>query len=60
MFHDVLKPFHLQPLKKIFWKKIFPNMIKGRKEFSSKSGVKFRFISKPVIKFSVGGTWVYF
>ena len=65
MFQDVLKPFHLQPLKqilrkRIFWKKIFPNMMKRRKDFSSKNGIKFRFISKLVITFSVGGVWVYF
>ena len=46
MFQDDLKPFYLQPLKqvlrkRIFWKKTFPNMIKRRKDFSSKSGVKF-------------------
>ena len=35
--------------------KIFPNMMKKRKVFSSKSGVKFRFISNHVITFSVGG-----
>ena len=35
-------------------------MMKGRKYFSSKNGVKFRFISKLVITFSVGGAWVYF
>ena len=29
-------------------------MTKGRKDFSSKSEAKFRFISKPVITFSVG------
>ena len=46
--------------KRIFWKKIFPNMMKKRKDFSSKSGVKFRFISNHVITFSVGGVWVYF
>ena len=40
--------------------KIFPNMMKKRKDFSSKSGVKFRFISNHVITFSVGGVWVYF
>ena len=40
---------------RIFWKKIFPNMIKKRKDFSSKSGVKFRFISDHVITFSMGG-----
>ena len=49
MFEDVLKPFHLQPLKqilgkRIFLKKIFPTMMKKRKYFSSKSGVTFRFI----------------
>ena len=65
MFQDVLKPFHLQPLKqtlrkRMFWKKICPNMMKRRKDFSSKSGVKFRFISKLAITFSVGGVWVYF
>ena len=30
--------------KRIFWKKIFPNMMKKRKD-SSKSGARFRFIS---------------
>ena len=65
MFQDVLKPFHLQPLKqilrkRIFWKKIFPNMMKRRKDFSSKSVVKFRFISKLVINRNVGEVWVYF
>ena len=45
--------------KRIFWKKIFPNMMKKRKDLSSKSGVKFRFISNHVITFSVGGVWVY-
>ena len=65
MFQGVLKPFHLQPLKQILrkricWKKIFPNMMKRRKYFSSKSGVKFQFISKIVITFSVVGVWVYF
>ena len=34
--------------------------MKGRKYFSSKNGVKFRFISKLVITFSVGEAWVYF
>ena len=65
VFQDVLKPFHLQPLeqilrKRMFWKKIFPNMMKRRNDFSSKSGVKFQFISKLVITFIVGGVWVYF
>ena len=65
MVQDVPKPFHLQPLKQIlrkclFWKKIFPNMMKRRKDFSSKSGIKFRFISKLSITFSGGGIWVYF
>ena len=65
MFQDVLKPFHLQPFKqilrkRIFWKRIFPNMMKVRKDFSSERGVKFRFISKLVINFSVGGAWAYF
>ena len=41
-------------------KKIFPNMMKKRKAFSSKSRVKFRFISKLVITFGVGEVWVYF
>ena len=36
-------------------KKIFPNMMKKRKYFSSKSGVKLRSISNHVITFSVGG-----
>ena len=40
--------------------KIFPNTMRGRKEFSSKSEVKFRFISKLLINFIMGGTWVYF
>ena len=62
---NVLKPFHFQPLKqilikRIFWKRIFPNLMKGRKDFSSERGVKFRFISKLVINFSVGGAWAYF
>ena len=62
MFQNVLKPFHWQPLKeilrkRIFWKKISPNMIKGRKDFYSKSRVKFRFISKLVINFGVGEAW---
>ena len=35
-------------------------MMKRRKDFSSKSGVKFPFISKLVFTFSVGGVWVYF
>ena len=35
--------------------KIFPNMLKKRKDFSSKSGVKSRFISDHIITFSVGG-----
>ena len=57
MFQDVPKPFHLQPLKekskkRIFWKKFFPNMMKKGKDFSSKSWVKFRFISNHVITFS--------
>ena len=45
--------------KRIFWKKIFPDMMKKRKDFSSKSWVKFPFISNHVITFSVGGVWVY-
>ena len=65
MFQDVLKPFHLQLLKqilrkRIFWKKIFSNMMKRRTDFSSKSGVKFRFIFRLVINFSMGEVWVYF
>ena len=65
MFQDGLKPFYFQSLKQtlrkhIFWTKIIPNMMKGRKDFSSKSGVKFQFISKPVITLSVSGVWVYF
>ena len=65
MFQDVLKPFYLQPLKQIlrkliFWKKFSPNMMKGRKDFSSKSGLKFRFISKLVITFNLVGVLVYF
>ena len=65
MFQDVLKPFHLQPLKQIprkvmFWKKFSPNMMKGRKYFSSKSGVKFRFFSKLVMTFNLVGVLVYF
>ena len=60
MFQDVLKSFHLQPLKQISRRRIFwKNMMKGRKDFSSKSGVKFQFISELVITFSVGGAWVY-
>ena len=60
MFQDVLKPFISFPLKqilrkRIFWKRIFPNMMKKRKDFFAKSGVKFRFISKLVISFSVSG-----
>ena len=39
--------------------KIFTNMMKGRKDFQQKLGVKFRFFSKLVITFSVGGAWVY-
>ena len=35
-------------------------MMKKRKDFSSKSGVKFRFISNHVITFSCGWVWVYF
>ena len=35
-------------------------MTKGRKDLYSKSGVKFRFISKLVINFGVGEAWVYF
>ena len=64
MFQDGLKPFYFQSLKQtlrkhIFWTKIVPNMMKGRKDFSSKSGVKFQFIFELVITFSVGGAWVY-
>ena len=60
MFQDVLKPFYLKPLKqilrkRIFWNKIFPNMMKRRKYFSSKREVKLQSISKLVINFSVGG-----
>ena len=51
----VSSPYHKSLQKRIFWKKIFPNMMKKRKDFSSKSGVKFRFISNHVITFSVGG-----
>ena len=40
--------------------KIFSNMMKKRKVFSSKNEEKFRFISKLVITFSMGGFWVYF
>ena len=62
MFQDAQKQFHLQPLKqiskkRIFWKKIFPNMMKKRKGFLSRSGVKFPFISNHVITLSVGGVW---
>ena len=65
MFQDVLKPFHLQPLKQIlrkvmFWKKFSPNMMKGRKYFSLKSEVKFRFFSKLVMTFNLVGVLVYF
>ena len=34
-------------------------MMKG-KDFPSKSGVKFQFISKLAITFSVGRVWIYF
>ena len=34
--------------------------MKKRKTFSSKSEVKFPFISNHVITFSVDGVWVYF
>ena len=44
----------------ILGKKIFPNMMKRRKVFSPKNGVKFLFISKLVINCGVGGAWVYF
>ena len=64
MFQDVLNPFHLQPLKQIlrkciFWKKNLCNYDE-KKDFSSKSGAKFQFISKLIITFGMGGVWVYF
>ena len=65
MFEDALKPFHLQPLwlilrKRIFWKNIFPNMMKERKDFSRKNGVKFPFNSRLVVNASVVGSCVHF
>ena len=63
MFQDVLKPFHLQPLKQISKNVYSGNLFKydeKKKKFSSKSGVKFWFISNHVITFSVGEVWVYF
>ena len=52
MFEVVLKSFNLQFLKqilrkRIFWKKIFPNMVIGKKGFSSKIGINPQFIPKP-------------
>ena len=35
-------------------------MMKGRTDFSLKSGVKFRFVLKLVMNFSVGWAWIYF
>ena len=65
MFQGVLKPFNLQLLKqilkkRIIWKKILPNIMISRKYFSSKSGVKFIFISKLVLNFNVDRASVYF